>query len=908
VVYASSAMTELLSHKILSGRPYGGVAILVSNVFANQVRIIQIDERFIILSVGDILLCNVYLPCKSTMFSTEVFIDTVEVIADTVRNTNSKVIIIGGDFNVNLNSNSSMAEVIFDMCADLKLLRTDQLMAANDKVTYRNSNETASSLIDYFLVSGNIIDDVLAVRTVDNGANFSDHIPLFMAFNYLNLMGNTPTAYDVNAALPCEVDGNLNKPILAHSWRWDKANLQNYYNLTFQYLNEINCGEILNNSVSRVMIVNEIEQLLGLITDALQRAADNAVPRKRTNFFKHWWDNELDDCKAKSIKDHKQWISFGRPRSGPLYDNMVKSKSEYKLLIKTKEVIGNNQFSDELGDALRDKNSVQFWKSWNAKFNRTQTKAQVVAGCKNDNDIASKFADFFEAAARVNTVHRDVEFRNKFNDRMKNYVGDTGLYVVDEGCIYRCISNMKKGKAAGFDGLMVEHLIYSHPSIIQLLCVIFNLCLAVGYTPESFTRGIVIPLLKANNVDKSKLENYRGITLSCVFSKVFELCLQSIFMSFFNTDDLQFGFKKNTSCNDAILTAKAAINYYTTNGSTVTACVLDLSKAFDKVNGFGLFLKLMDRSVPVVLIRILESWYGRYVVCVRWGSALSEPIRLCAGVRQGGVLSPVLFAIYVNGIIETLKKSRCGLTVRNNFLGCILYADDILLLANSLCTMQKMLDICSKIVNDLDLSFNVNKSGVLRFGKRFNNDCASLVLDGQILKACDKVKYLGVTIKSGATLVFDLGNTCACFYRAFNSLLKKCSFTRSEMICSYLLRSFCVPIITYAFEVLSLSTTMFAKLNNLIDNAVRKIFNLRDAANVQFVRCMVGLKDLTIVRKLRAGFYLFNLTKKSFQFKDVIFRHAISCDSWFTGVVRHWSVATDVGVLGREILTATRLL
>jgi len=82
------------------------------------------------------------------------------------------------------------------------------------------------------------------------------------------------------------------------------------------------------------------------------------------------------------------------------------------------------------------------------------------------------------------------------------------------------------------------------------------------------------------------------------------------------------------------------------------------------------------------------------------------------------------------------------------------------------------------------------------------------------------------------------------------------------MICSYLLRSICVPIITYAFEVLSLSKTMFAKLNNLIDNAVRRIFNLRDTTNVQFVRCMVGLKDLTIVRKMRAGFYLFNLTKK----------------------------------------------
>jgi hypothetical protein len=84
----------------------------------------------------------------------------------------------------------------------------------------------------------------------------------------------------------------------------------------------------------------------------------------------------------------------------------------------------------------------------------------------------------------------------------------------------------------------------TRPLVVQLLTMLFNLCLAIGYTPSSFTQGITIPLLKSNNVDKTKVENYRGVTLSCIISKVFEMCLQTLFGTIFNCDDLQFGFKK----------------------------------------------------------------------------------------------------------------------------------------------------------------------------------------------------------------------------------------------------------------------------------------------------------------------------------------------------------------------------
>ena len=86
------------------------------------------------------------------------------------------------------------------------------------------------------------------------------------------------------------------------------------------------------------------------------------------------------------------------------------------------------------------------------------------------------------------------------------------------------------------------------------------------------------------------------------------------------------------------------------------------------------------------------------------------------GVRQGGVLSSVLFAVYLDELICKLKSSGLGLYVLGTFMGCIVYADDILLLSNSVSNLQKMVDICADVVNGLGLCFNTLKSVVLRVG------------------------------------------------------------------------------------------------------------------------------------------------------------------------------------------------
>ena len=101
---------------------------------------------------------------------------------------------------------------------------------------------------------------------------------------------------------------------------------------------------------------------------------------------------------------------------------------------------------------------------------------------------------------------------------------------------------MKRGKAAGIDNITLDHISFSHPAIITHLCRLFNLLLKHEYVPNEFGVGIIIPLVKDKRGDICNSKNYRGITVSPVITKIFELCMLHEFDGFFRTNDLQFGF------------------------------------------------------------------------------------------------------------------------------------------------------------------------------------------------------------------------------------------------------------------------------------------------------------------------------------------------------------------------------
>ena len=102
----------------------------------------------------------------------------------------------------------------------------------------------------------------------------------------------------------------------------------------------------------------------------------------------------------------------------------------------------------------------------------------------------------------------------------------------------------------------------------------------------------------------------------------------------------------------------------------------------------------MKRGVPLCILNLLIYWYSNLTSVVKWNGVLSKPFRVLSGVRQGGVLSPHLFAIYVNDLILKLRETKNECYIADVFLACIVYADDICLLAPCRSALQKLIDNC----------------------------------------------------------------------------------------------------------------------------------------------------------------------------------------------------------------------
>ena len=182
-----------------------------------------------------------------------------------------------------------------------------------------------------------------------------------------------------------------------------------------------------------------------------------------------------------------------------------------------------------------------------------------------------------------------------------------------------------------------------------------------------------------------------------------------------NTSELQFGLKRNSSTHMCTMVLKETLSYYVKNNSFTFCTFLDATKAFDRVNYCKLFHLLIKRGLPAIFIRLLIELYTGQCVRVSWAGFASNFFTVVNGVKQGGVLSPTLFCIYMDELLVKLSQCGVGCYIGTCFVGALAYADDIVLLAPSPSAMRRMLVLCEDYASDYYISFNASKSNCLVF-------------------------------------------------------------------------------------------------------------------------------------------------------------------------------------------------
>ena len=260
---------------ILRGRPFGGVGILVNKRHAKFVKCLCKEERFIIILIYNIIIINVYLPVNTDNDIYSVcLLDILTSLSNTIGQYPDSKVIITGDFNCNIVDNSIGSTLIRQFMLEYKLLCCDSFCTSDISYTYHHATLDSRSYIDHFLISDYMEKDILSCDIVDSAVNFSDHLPVLLRIRIPNFQ----PAHD-------------SFPVINHKHsrlRWDKANLECYYNTTYFNLCSKDISEFTGGSSEGICCnKNKVDELYNFIVNCLIDSANTSVPRTAHNFYKH---------------------------------------------------------------------------------------------------------------------------------------------------------------------------------------------------------------------------------------------------------------------------------------------------------------------------------------------------------------------------------------------------------------------------------------------------------------------------------------------------------------------------------------------------------------------------------------------------------------------------------------------
>ena len=210
-----------------------------------------------------------------------------------------------------------------------------------------------------------------------------------------------------------------------------------------------------------------------------------------------------------------------------------------------------------------------------------------------------------------------------------------------------------------------------------------------------------------------------------------------------------------------------------------------------------------------------------------------------AGVRQGGILSPDFYSLYVEDLIIILKAANVGCYVMDIFVASLFYADDMAILAPSLRGLQLLLKACNDYCTDWDICLNAKKSKLMYFGKH-NSNLFVPSLNGVCLEWVDSWVYLGVCVVSSHHFRCSATERIQKFYRCVNGILR-IDGRSDDLTMLKLLESHCIPILTYGIEIAHFyDPRQRSKIRAAYNSVFRKIFNYRDFESVTELQLLLA--------------------------------------------------------------------
>jgi hypothetical protein len=418
-----------------------------------------------------------------------------------------------------------------------------------------------------------------------------------------------------------------------------------------------------------------------------------------------WWNNEV----AGAVKEKRRlFVIWGKTKRGDDKKKATCDEQAYhEAKRKASRVIGKAKESErrKIGESLDEEDGKgRLYRAVKQMVKRN--KDVVGGGCMKDKD--GKVVVEEEGLKEIWRSHFDRISNEEYKwDKTMLEGGDTVSGPIDEiSCqeVRVAVRKMKSGKAAGPSGVVAEMIKAGGEVVIQWMTDLFNAIVMEGKVPMDWSKSWLVSIYKGKG-DAMDCGSYRGVKLLEHVMKVFERVIEVRVRRIASIDDMQFGFSPGQGTTDAIFIVRQVQEKYLAAKSELWMAFVDLEKAFDRVPREVLWWALREVGVEEWTIAVIKSMYEGAYAAVRLSQGESPLFEVKVGVHQGSVLSPLLFIIVMEAIS---RKCRGGLPFE------LLYADDIVLMANSKEGLMERLREWKKEIEVKGLRVNMGKTKVMK--------------------------------------------------------------------------------------------------------------------------------------------------------------------------------------------------
>ncbi|CAG2245958.1 unnamed protein product [Mytilus edulis] len=748
----------------------GGVAFLVSNYLCPFIVELDIESNRIcgieIQFPGQpsVFLISVYLPATTQPF--HLFVDELEYLMDIYRAyTNLGTVFLLGDFNCKIEGprykfvNDKRSNLLNTHLEATSSVSLHTLTFAIGPIhTFQSYDGGPKTAIDHIITQRENICYISEVFIPDEDIfNVSDHKPIICTM-------------EINGYRRSD---NLNQnPLLtqlSEKVAWTKAI---ELNLITDYSFAVSQNLWSVCAPSSPATAETIESYYKTIVDAIMTADHDTLPHK--SFVKHlkpYWTNTVKINHAHMRKRRADWIANGKIHNRNNY--FFRAYKDAKRDFRKELELAYNAYMKDCAQKLEE--SIDSDQKYVWSVLKSRRKQKVI--CRelrvngrtytDDNDICEAWADHFESIFKTDRTLLNPEreqhmkqtiadIRNCFKAVSENITE----FEYDE--VYNVCKKLKNNKSTGLDKVSYEHVKYGGKQLQKHLCALFNLIIQNCYIPVDWKSSVIIPLFKGGNKDKTDPNSFRGISLTSCISKIFEKILvphlEPLQQNF--PHPTQMAYQKLLCSTHASFTMQEMIRHYIERNSKVIVVLMDSMKAFDSLWHDALLLKLKEYGVCGKFWLLIDEMYRGMKSSILFNNKLSRWFQLQRGVRQGGVLSAVLYLAFINDLLIELNKTSYGTILYDIRVACSVQADDIALMSPTTKGMQTLINICQLFSERWAFKFSPSKSHVLLYGKCQSNTIDRLFLYGSEIPIVKSTKHVGILLESSFNSMEQTINAC----------------------------------------------------------------------------------------------------------------------------------------------------